>query len=117
MRVEDAHVIAYKWHYPAPYGFYNAEADPEDLEELVTPELWPDVFEACLVGDELVGYFSTSVSDGVGSCTPARTNRRPTERSTSSWTWFFPRKTPSSSRPSAPQHGVKACKNISAVST
>lgn len=29
------------WHYPAPYNFYDADADPEDLRELLDADHWP----------------------------------------------------------------------------
>ena len=47
----DAETIA-TWHYDGEYAFYDAEADPEDLEELLDP---------ALRGDSMFG-----VRDGAG---------------------------------------------------
>jgi len=52
-----AQVIA-GWHYEGEYRFYDADQDPEDLEELLDPESWPETFFAVLNADQtLVGYF------------------------------------------------------------
>jgi ribosomal-protein-alanine N-acetyltransferase len=37
MTPDRAHLIAREWKYPAPYDFYDMTADPEDLEEFLTP--------------------------------------------------------------------------------
>lgn len=57
MQHEDAHQIA-SWHYPAPYDFYDAEQDPEDLAELLDPQSWQTSYYSVLnEEDELVGLF------------------------------------------------------------
>ena len=61
MTVPRAVDIAEQWRYPEPFDFYNADADPEDLEELLDPAQWPDVFEACYEDDDFVGFFSASI--------------------------------------------------------
>lgn len=52
--------VAWNWRYPPPFDFYDGDADQEDLKELLDPRLWPEVFEACFVGDEFVGFFSAT---------------------------------------------------------
>jgi ribosomal-protein-alanine N-acetyltransferase len=39
MTAEDAHAVA-AWRYPGEYSFYNADADPDDLAELLDPAGW-----------------------------------------------------------------------------
>ena len=39
MSLADARTVA-AWRYPEPYDFYDADADPEDLEELLRPDTW-----------------------------------------------------------------------------
>ena len=55
MRQEDAEAVA-RWHYPAPFSFYDWETD--DLSELLDPKLRADDFVAVDDDDgSLVGYF------------------------------------------------------------
>ena len=61
----DAETIA-TWHYQGEYAFYDAEADAEDLAELLDPALRGDSMFAVRDGDgELVGFFAFQNSDGV----------------------------------------------------
>jgi len=53
-----ARTIADEWRYPPPYDFYDADADPEDYAELVTPGQWPEVIEQARVTGELVGFLT-----------------------------------------------------------
>lgn len=48
------------WRYPAPYDFYNADADADDLEELLHPESWlpHSHFAATDSTGALVGFFT-----------------------------------------------------------
>lgn len=39
MTAADAHAVA-AWRYPAEYSFYDADADPDDLAELLDPAEW-----------------------------------------------------------------------------
>lgn len=39
---KNAEVIANNWHYDGDYAFYDMKNDPEDYEEIVTPELRSD---------------------------------------------------------------------------
>lgn len=55
MSDEDAREIA-AWKYDPPYDLYDLAKDPEDLEEILTPEKRADYFSAKSDG-ELVGYF------------------------------------------------------------
>ncbi|SDN19061.1 ribosomal-protein-alanine N-acetyltransferase [Actinomyces ruminicola] len=50
--------IADGWKYPPPYDFYDLTADPDDYDEFVTPERWPDAFVQVRSGGELVGFLS-----------------------------------------------------------
>lgn len=60
------------WHYDGLYAFYDMEQDPEDLEDLLDPENWPDAYFAVTdESDELVGFFcferdGDSVAVGLG---------------------------------------------------
>lgn len=54
----NADQIARKWHYNDRYSFYDMENDPEDFEEIITPELRENKYYQVLNdNDELVGYF------------------------------------------------------------
>jgi len=60
------------WHYDGVYAFYDMDQDPEDLEELLDPENWPDSYFAVTdKREELVGFFcferdGDSVAVGLG---------------------------------------------------
>jgi len=51
MTAADAHSIA-TWRYPGEYSFYDADADPGDLAELLDPAEWGRRYFAA---DELAG--------------------------------------------------------------
>ena len=54
----NADQIARKWYYKDKYSFYDMENDPEDFEEIITPELRENKYYQVLNDkDELVGYF------------------------------------------------------------
>ena len=71
MKREDAHQIA-AWHYEAPYDFYDADQDPEDLAELLNPQSWQESYYSVFNEEnELVGLFvfkknSQTVEVGLG---------------------------------------------------
>ena len=53
----DANEVA-RWRYESPYDFYNSDADPADLAELLDPERREDsYFSVRDDGDRLVGFF------------------------------------------------------------
>jgi ribosomal-protein-alanine N-acetyltransferase len=52
MTAADAHAIA-TWRYPGEYSFYDADADPDDLAELLDPAEWGQRYFAA---DELAGH-------------------------------------------------------------
>jgi ribosomal-protein-alanine N-acetyltransferase len=60
------------WRYGPPYDFYDADADPEDLAELLDPERRMDAYFSVLDGeDQLMGFFQferegDSVDVGLG---------------------------------------------------
>ena len=57
MSQEDAEAIA-EWHYPAPFSFYDASADPNDLAELLDPALRGAGYESVRnESGDLVGFF------------------------------------------------------------
>lgn len=62
----NAQLIADHWHYSDEYAFYDATADPEDYEELVTPEQRGDHYYQVLEQDQLIGYFVVEVTNHVG---------------------------------------------------
>jgi [ribosomal protein S18]-alanine N-acetyltransferase len=57
MQENDAHAII-TWHYEAPYDFYDAESDLEDLAELLDPHSWEETYYAVFNEQhELAGFF------------------------------------------------------------
>ena len=52
MTAVDAHAIA-TWRYPGEYSFYDADADSDDLAELLDPAEWGQRYFAA---DELTGH-------------------------------------------------------------
>lgn len=61
----DAESIA-TWHYDGEYAFYDAEADADDLAELLDPALRGDSMFGVRDGaGELVGFFAFQIADGV----------------------------------------------------
>lgn len=45
------------WHYPGIYAFYDLTADPEDYEELLSPEARGDHYFEVHRAHELIGFF------------------------------------------------------------
>ena len=65
MTAADARAIA-AWRYPEPYDFYDADADPGDLAELLDPAQWGRrYFAADDATGELVGLFVFKRDGGV----------------------------------------------------
>ena len=58
----DAEAVA-AWHYEPPYDFYDFEADPEDLEEILDPERRAGDYHSVRLDGELAGFFSFKVHD------------------------------------------------------
>lgn len=56
----DAEAVA-AWHYEPPYDFYDFEADPEDLEEILDPARRLGDYHSVERNGELVGFFSFKV--------------------------------------------------------
>ena len=58
MTHDDAMAIA-AWRYPGQYAFYNWDADPSDLAELLNPAGWGEQYFAVDSPEdgELVGFF------------------------------------------------------------
>jgi ribosomal-protein-alanine N-acetyltransferase len=57
MTQEDAETLA-AWRYPGPFSFYDWDSDPDDLAELLDPELRGQDYVAVDDDDgRLVGYF------------------------------------------------------------
>jgi ribosomal-protein-alanine N-acetyltransferase len=58
MSQPDAVAIS-RWSYPEPYSFYDWDADPDDLAELLDPARRGDAYSAVEdASGELVGFFS-----------------------------------------------------------
>jgi [ribosomal protein S18]-alanine N-acetyltransferase len=57
MTAADADAIA-AWRYPGEYSFYDADADPDDLAELLDPAEWGQRYFAAdeLTGRTLAGF-------------------------------------------------------------
>ena len=64
MRQPEALEIADFWKYDGEYAFYDMTADPEDYEEIVTPELRGDRYFAVFDEDALIGFFCVEQGDG-----------------------------------------------------
>lgn len=57
MEQPEALEIANHWKYGGEYAFYDMTADPEDYEEIVTPEKRGDRYFSVFSGNELIGFF------------------------------------------------------------
>ena len=57
MEQSEALEIAERWKYDGEYAFYDMTADPEDYEEIVTPEKRGNRYFSVFNGDELTGFF------------------------------------------------------------
>ena len=65
MTEADASAVA-SWHYAEEYSFYDADADADDLAELLDPAEWGRRYFAVDDAEaELVGFFVFKVSDHV----------------------------------------------------
>ena len=64
MTAADARAIA-GWRYPGEYAFYDADADPADLAELLDPVEWGTRYFAADAADELVGHVVVKLDSGV----------------------------------------------------
>ena len=53
MEQSEALEIAERWKYDGEYAFYDMTADPEDYEEIVTPEKRGNRYFSVFNGDEL----------------------------------------------------------------
>lgn len=49
--------IANDWHYEAPYDFYDMKNDPEDYEEIISPEARGNRYYQVLKEGKLYGFF------------------------------------------------------------
>jgi [ribosomal protein S18]-alanine N-acetyltransferase len=65
MTAADAHAVA-AWRYPGEYSFYDADADPDDLAELLDPAGWGHrYFAADLAQRELAGFLMVKLTGRV----------------------------------------------------
>ena len=63
MTAGDAHAIA-GWRYPGIYAFYDADADPSDLAELLDPSGWGTRYFAADDGaGALAGHFAFKLDE------------------------------------------------------
>jgi ribosomal-protein-alanine N-acetyltransferase len=66
MTAADAHAIA-GWRYRGEYSFYDADADPDDLAELLDPAEWGQRYFAAdeLAGHTLAGFLMVKLTGPV----------------------------------------------------
>jgi len=66
MTAADAHAIA-AWRYPGEYSFYDADADPDDLAELLDPAEWGQRYFAAdeMAQHELAGFLAVKLAGQV----------------------------------------------------
>lgn len=57
MRQPEAEEIADSWKYDGEYAFYDMTADPEDYEEIMSPDLRGDRYFSVFDDDVLIGFF------------------------------------------------------------
>ena len=63
MRQSEAIEIADCWKYDGEYAFYDMTADPEDYEEIVTPELRGERYFSVFDKGVLIGFFCVEQED------------------------------------------------------
>jgi [ribosomal protein S18]-alanine N-acetyltransferase len=66
MTAADAHAVA-AWRYPGEYSFYDADADPDDLAELLDPVEWEQRYFAAdeIAQHELAGFLMVKLTGPV----------------------------------------------------
>ena len=66
MTAADAHAVA-AWRYPGEYSFYDADADPDDLAELLDPAQWGQRYFAAgqIAHHELAGFLVVKLTGQV----------------------------------------------------
>jgi len=66
MTAADAHAVA-AWRYPGEYFFYDADADPDDLAELLDPAEWGQRYFAAdeIAQHELAGFLVVKLTGRV----------------------------------------------------
>ncbi|WP_153461939.1 GNAT family N-acetyltransferase [Sediminibacillus terrae] len=57
MTQQQAEEIAYQWHYPDEYRFYDMEADEEDLEEFLDADQRAEDYYVVEKNGQLMGFF------------------------------------------------------------
>ncbi|BDR55962.1 GNAT family N-acetyltransferase [Xylocopilactobacillus apis] len=62
LRQEEAIEIADEWKYSSFYSFYDMSADPEDYEEIVTPELRKNNYFGVHKNGDLIGFYTVEKS-------------------------------------------------------
>jgi hypothetical protein len=62
MSQADAVAIS-RWRYPEPYSFYDWDADPGDLAELLDPARRGDAWAVEDAAGKLVGHFSSRLKE------------------------------------------------------
>ncbi|MBP3041202.1 GNAT family N-acetyltransferase [Bacillaceae bacterium Marseille-Q3522] len=56
LKQEQAESIAFNWHYKGEYSFYDMEADEEDLNEFLNPEMRGNSTFAVTKDNELIAF-------------------------------------------------------------
>lgn len=57
MKQSEAEEVADRWKYDGEYAFYDMTADPEDYEEIMSPELRGGRYFSVLDGNDFIGFF------------------------------------------------------------
>lgn len=65
MDQQSAEEIANRWKYDGGYAFYDMTADPEDYEEILSPEKRGERYFSVFSGSALAGFFCLEQEDGV----------------------------------------------------
>ncbi|MCM3364097.1 GNAT family N-acetyltransferase [Niallia sp. MER TA 168] len=60
---EQAEEIAYQWHYDGIYGFYDMDADEEDLAAFLDRDQRNESIYAVTEENQLIGFFSINKAD------------------------------------------------------
>jgi [ribosomal protein S18]-alanine N-acetyltransferase len=76
MTAADAHAVA-AWRYRGEYSFYNADAEPDDLAELLDPAEWGYRYFAAdeLRQHKLAGFLVVKLTGRVAVAGQRRTGR------------------------------------------
>jgi hypothetical protein len=77
MTAADGHANA-TWRYPGEYSFYDADADLDDLAELLDPAEWGQRYFAAdeLAGHTVAGFLMVKLTGPADGCISRRSSPR-----------------------------------------